>query len=94
MVTRNLHISKDNKDLGFGRVGDPHLATVQNIVIALVFSTSLKSESIRASTSFRDTETANSVSSETGEILFLELRGSVFADHSVGQGVLHICQIK
>lgn len=83
-----LRVGKDNKDISFTRVTDPHLATIQDIVIALVLSTGLQSKSITAGTSFRDTETANGIGGQTGEILFLEFLATPLADNSVGKGVL------
>lgn len=88
MWSVSLHVGKDDKHFGFTRVTDPHLATIDDIVITLVFSTGLESKGIATSTSFRDTETTDGISSKASQVLFLKIIVGPFTDHGVGQSVL------
>lgn len=88
VAQKNLHVGKNDKDLGLSRVTNPHLTTVQDVVITLIFSTSLKSEGIGTSTSFGDTETTDGISGKTSKVLLLQFVGCIFTDDCVSQGVL------
>jgi hypothetical protein len=58
-------------------------------MISFVFSFGCESEGITTSTSFRDTETANSVSRQPRKILGLQRFVPEFADDSVGYCILY-----
>jgi len=76
----NLHIGKDQEDISFTRIGNPHLGTAKDIVIVLFNSTSLKSKSIRTGTRFGQTETTNRLGGQFGEESLLDIGITVLAN--------------
>lgn len=83
-----LHISKDQKDISFTRIGDPHLGSVQQVMVAFIFSPSLESKSISARSRFREAERTNGIGGQTGEISLLDICIAILANKGTHQSVL------
>lgn len=83
-----LHISKYQKDISFTRIGDPHLGSVQQIMVAFIFSPSLESKSISARSGFREAERTNGIGGQAGKISLLDIRVAILSDEGTHQSVL------
>lgn len=83
-----LQVCKDQEDISFTRVGDPHLAAVDQVVITVVNCTSLESKCIGTGSSFRQAEASHAFGGEFGKVAALDVFVTVLANKGTNQGVL------
>lgn len=77
---RHLHVGKDQEDISFLGVGDPHLGSIQDVMVTLVFSSGLQAESITSGTSLGKAEASNLVGSQLRKVSLLNIRASILAE--------------
>jgi len=79
---RHLHVGKDQEDISFLGVGDPHLGSIQDIMVTLVFSLGLQTKSITSGTSLGKTEASDLVGCQLRKVSLLDILASILAEKS------------
>ena len=94
VALRGITLGEHNEELSLSRVGDPHLAAVDDVVLAIVrlLDVGLHGEGIRARRGLRKAERAQHAFREAGHVALTEVVVGVLAEHSVYKRVVHVTQ--
>lgn len=84
----NLHIRKYYKHICFLRVADPHLGSIQQVVISFILCLCLQRKCITSSSSLRQTKTGYRFGSKLGQVALTQLLGTIFFENGVTKGIL------
>ena len=85
-----IGVGEQQEEAGFGRVGDPQLAAVEQEVVALVFRARRHGEGVGARPGFRERVGRHRIRRQARQVLRLLLRRGPAQQRVVADGVLHV----